>query len=124
MNRRTQGNQIEELVARALEQRGFVVLEQNVYSQYGEVDIFAKHKGELHAIEVKYRADGAFGDAAAAVRERKLQRVYLAVRDLQQQGRLPRGRVLYSVAAVQGRGGKMVVQFFQNIGWQDVQKLQ
>lgn len=123
-SKRKQGNEIESAVAQALARRGFRIVGQNLYTRYGEVDILAEHNGVLHAIEVKYRSTNAFGHGAEAVDMRKLQHMNRAVGDLRKQGRIPTKQLVYSVAAVYGPVEKLYIQFFQNIGWEDVQKYQ
>lgn len=61
-----------EQAARAyLEQHGFEVLFQNVYTEYGEIDLVARKDGRLHMVEVKTRRTRTFGHPEEAVTERK-----------------------------------------------------
>ncbi len=56
MNSRDIGSRGEDVAVQYLEQQGFQVIGRNVYSVYGEVDIFAydTRDSELIAVEVKF----------------------------------------------------------------------
>ena len=46
----------EEEAVRYLREQGFVILERNFHSRFGEIDIIAQKDGILHFIEVKTSA--------------------------------------------------------------------
>jgi len=50
---RAVGNRAESLACNWLIEQGCHILERNVYSKFGEIDIIAQRKGVLHFIEVK-----------------------------------------------------------------------
>lgn len=54
-----------------LEKHGFEILFQNVYTEYGEIDLVARKAGRLHMVEVKTRRTKEFGYPEEAVTERK-----------------------------------------------------
>lgn len=82
------GRRGEELAARYLARHGLVVLERNVRSRLGEVDIVAREGGTLVFVEVKARGADARDPPEAAVDARKRARLarlalgYLAARRL------------------------------------------
>jgi len=47
------GNHAEEIACEWLKEQGCRILERNVYSRFGEIDIIAEREGVLHFIEVK-----------------------------------------------------------------------
>ena len=66
-NRRNIGSQYEKLAGAYLEKQGFEILEYNVYSRAGEIDIVAKDGEYLVFVEVKYRKDTMYGNPLEAV---------------------------------------------------------
>ena len=87
--RKRRGDRGEALVADALSRRGFMVLERQYRSRWGEIDIIVRSpKGTLCFVEVKTRRSDGFASAAAAVTPAKQRRIrltaqcYLAERNL------------------------------------------
>jgi putative endonuclease len=85
---RGRGKVGEEDAVRWLEARGFTILDKNVVTHAGEIDLVAREGETLCFIEVKARGTAAYGPAIAAVgpaKQRRLSRaaaLYLAVRGL------------------------------------------
>ena len=65
----------EDLAARALESRGYAILERRYRTDRGEIDIVAEDGETLVFVEVKARADQEFGTAAECVTPAKQRRV-------------------------------------------------
>ena len=65
----------EDLAARALESRGYAILERRYRTNRGEIDIVAQEGETLVFVEVKARADQEFGTAAECVTPAKQRRV-------------------------------------------------
>ena len=61
----------ESLAEAYLKKKGYRILERNVRSPFGEIDIVAKHDGVLVFVEVKTRKDTSFGLPEEAVDGRK-----------------------------------------------------
>ncbi len=57
LNRRTIGNEYERRAGAYLETQGYEILEYNVFSRSGELDIVARQGEYLVFVEVKYRKD-------------------------------------------------------------------
>ena len=75
MNKRVVGNRYEERAVSYLSENGVKVIARNFRSRYGEIDIVG-HDGSYYIFfEVKYRKDGAAGDPALAVDNRKQYRI-------------------------------------------------
>lgn len=74
-SKRQIGAEYEEMAAAYLERNGYRILERNVHSRHGEIDIVAIDGGYLVFIEIKYRKDAAFGDPLEAVDAKKQRRI-------------------------------------------------
>ncbi len=62
MTRRGKGKHGETIAAAALRRAGYTILEQNWRCASGELDLVARHGGDIVFVEVRARRDGA--DAA------------------------------------------------------------
>ena len=54
---RQKGNQAEDKAVKFLYDKGFVIVERNFYSRFGEIDIIASREEVLHFVEVKSGED-------------------------------------------------------------------
>ncbi len=64
----------ETIAAHYLEKQGYLVLDRNARTPYGEIDLVVRHEtGELVFVEVKTRTSGRFGNPEEAVDARKLE---------------------------------------------------
>ena len=54
---RAKGNIAEDKASLFLEENGFLLIERNFYSRFGEIDIIASKDGVLHFVEVKSGLD-------------------------------------------------------------------
>ena len=50
---REKGKIAEDIAIDFLEERGFLVIDRNFYSRFGEIDLIASKDGVLHFVEVK-----------------------------------------------------------------------
>lgn len=73
--RRSLGQQGEEAAARFLRKLGFVVLERNVRSRLGEIDMVAREGSTLVFVEVKARQAGQGDPPESGVTPRKQARL-------------------------------------------------
>jgi len=98
---RRRGEEAEERAVRFLARQGLQVLARNYRTRFGEVDVVAREGATLVFVEVRARASGAWGGAAASVDARKQRRVVAAARHyLARLGREPACR--FDVLAFQG----------------------
>ena len=85
---RARGRVGEEDAVRWLRSQGYEVLERNVVTRAGEIDLVAREGDTLCFVEIKARGSAAYGPAVAAVgpaKQRRLSRaaaLYLATRRL------------------------------------------
>jgi len=72
---RAKGTTAEDSAAQWLERQGYVILERNVRTDAGEIDIVARDGDTLCFVEVKARAGDVHGPAIAAVTPAKQRRI-------------------------------------------------
>lgn len=78
MERKELGNFGEALAGQILAEKGYVILERNFRTRYGEVDLVAEDGEVLVFVEVKTRRSLSYGSGAEAVTRRKQQRLIRA----------------------------------------------
>ncbi len=111
----------ENVAAAFLEQRGYHVIERNVRTRQGEIDLVARQEtGGLVFVEVKTRTNDSFGLPEEAVDDRKLEHIFLAAEAyLQAHPDLAEQDWRIDVIAIQGRPGEKVedvcIEHFKNI---------
>lgn len=75
LQRLSLGRQGEEAAAAYLTRKGMKILERNLTTPVGEIDLVARHGRELVFVEVKTRRSEAFGTPAEAVGPRKQRQI-------------------------------------------------
>lgn len=65
----------EDCAAALLESKGFVVIERNYHSRWGEIDIIARDDSYILFVEVKTRAEGSDGHPLEAVTQSKQKKI-------------------------------------------------
>jgi len=99
------GRRAEDLAAEFLRARGCEILERNYRRRLGELDLIAREGGVLVIAEVRTRASGEWGGAAASVDRRKQQRITRAAQQLlQQRSELAQLPVRFDVLVVSDLG--------------------
>ncbi len=73
--RRKFGNQGEQIAAAYLTERGLLILETQVRTPYGEIDIIARDGDEIVFVEVKARRTLSHGYPEESVNEKKLEKI-------------------------------------------------
>jgi putative endonuclease len=68
---RKKGNDGEKLAIHYLEKKGFSLIESNVYSPFGEIDLVMKDKEWWVFIEVKLRNNAMYGHSLESITEGK-----------------------------------------------------
>ncbi len=66
------GQQGEDLAANFLIAKGYAIVERNVRSPYGEIDVVCRERGILVLVEVRYRTSATFGRPEETVVGQKL----------------------------------------------------
>lgn len=75
MDRQTLGRIGEDAAAAALAARGYVIIQRNVRTRDGEIDLVALHGDEIVFVEVKTRASALVGAPLEAVHPAKQRRL-------------------------------------------------
>lgn len=78
LNRQQTGAGYELMARRHLEQAGLRFTAANVRFRGGELDLIMRDKQQWVFVEVRYRRNDLFGDAAASVTRRKQQKLLRA----------------------------------------------
>ncbi len=111
----------ETVAADFLQRSGYAILERNVRTRQGEIDLVARQEpGGLVFVEVKTRTNDHFGLPEEAVDDRKLEHIFLAAQAyLQGHPDLEEQEWRIDVIAIQGRPGEKVenvhIEHFKNI---------
>ncbi|MFA9378973.1 MAG: YraN family protein [Lachnotalea sp.] len=71
MNKRSLGDDYEQIAIAYLKSEGYKIIEQNFRCKIGEIDIIANKDGYVRFIEVKYRSDKRKGMPEEAVNYKK-----------------------------------------------------
>lgn len=74
-DRQVHGNAGEALACRHIEQQGYLILETNYRSRYGEIDIIARRGSLIAFVEVKTRLGRSHGEPFEAVGARKQDQI-------------------------------------------------
>jgi len=71
----TLGKEGEDIALDFLRKKGFIIVRKNYRTAFGEIDIIAKDREVIVFVEVKTRADIAFGHPFEAVDKRKREKI-------------------------------------------------
>lgn len=72
------GREGEELAAAYLESKGYTIVERNYFFERAEVDIVAFDESCIVFVEVKHRANTAFGKPEEFIDDEKVENLYKA----------------------------------------------
>lgn len=113
MNQREIGSHYEKEAGAYLSEQGYTILEYNVHSRGGEVDIVARDGEYLVFVEVKYRRDTRKGEPLEAISATKQRRICrCALYYIQKQG-LQDLPVRFDVVGVLGNALQLVRNAFE-----------
>lgn len=79
MKRATRGAQAERMAADWLADKGLKLIERNMRSRFGEIDLIMEDGATLVFVEVRYREHADYGGAAASVTATKQARLRRAI---------------------------------------------
>ena len=100
INKRSTGQQGEDLAAAFLVRAGYRILVRNYRCRYAEVDIIARKRDLICFVEVKVRKNDVRGSAWESVPVRKQQRIVLAAQAFLAESRYDRCQPRFDVMAV------------------------
>ncbi len=112
-NKRKTGAHYEQLAADYLEENGYVIIDRNERTRYGEIDLTARtpDRRTLVICEVKYRSSRDVSDALAAVDYRKQQQIIRMARQYMTRHRIgEETQVRFDVIGISGSGELLHVE--------------
>ena len=77
---RARGRQAEDIAATFLQQQGLTLVARNYQCRFGEIDLVARDGDTLVFVEVRMRANDAFGGAAASITAAKRDKLLRTAR--------------------------------------------
>lgn len=101
---RTAGEEGEASAARHLARHGYRILGRNFRTARGEIDLIASDHETLVFVEVKARADDRMGTPAAAVDQRKQERIRRAAEWYCARYKMHSRAIRFDVVAISGHG--------------------
>ena len=112
--RQSLGKMGEELACAELTRRGYEILARRYRTRAGEIDIIARDGPTIVFVEVKARADDAFGGAAAAVGAWKQRRIGRMATDYLARRRVGECPCRFDVVAIDFRDGQAHLEVYPN----------
>jgi putative endonuclease len=95
----------EGIAAQFLQEKGYEILQRNVRSSYGELDIVARCGGTIVFVEVKTRTSSSFGLPEISVSPRKIRHLIESAQAFMQLYPGPEEAWRVDVIAIEGRPG-------------------
>lgn len=111
---RTTGRLGERIGEDYLKERGYQIVERNVRSPFGEIDLVANHRGTLVFVEIKTRRDATFGFPEEGVGERKKNQLIRLASWYLAQHPNSNPPVRFDVLAIQMEGNAPGIRLVQN----------
>jgi len=106
----------EQVAVFYLRKKGFLILEKNFRTRFGEIDIIARDSGGgLVFVEVKTRSGGTIAQAVSAVNYSKRARSARAATSYVQRHRLFGQHMRFAAVVVLKRGDVVTIRFVDNI---------
>jgi putative endonuclease len=99
--KQVEGQAGEDHALAHLQKNGLCLVERNFRCKGGEIDLVMQEGGTLVFVEVRKRADSAYGGAAASVTPRKQRRLIIAAQVYLQRYRMPPA-CRFDVVAIDG----------------------
>ncbi len=108
------GSQGEELAVRHLKKKGYKIIERNYKTRVGEIDIIARHKGQIVFAEVKTRRTGRYGHPKHAVTLPKQRKISMVALTYLKKQKAVEAKARFDVITIQWRGEHPVVEVYPN----------
>ncbi|MBE9523827.1 MAG: YraN family protein [Chloroflexi bacterium] len=104
----------EKKAAKYLSKKGYRIIERNIHTPYGEIDLIARHNSYLVFVEVKTRSSLTFGLPEEAITQRKRENMLASAQAyLQEQSDLDCNWRI-DVIAVQKETNQYKITHFEN----------
>lgn len=115
-NKREIGSTYEKIAGEYLEKEGYKILEYNVYSRAGEIDIVAKDGACFVFVEVKYRKDIKCGDPLEALTKSKCRTISNCALSYLKKHRLWDVPIRFDVVGILGDEIRLIKNAFEFCG--------
>jgi len=116
MKKKDIGKHGESLASAYIIRKGLHVLDRNVYSRVGEIDIVAKKSDVYHFIEVKTRLGNQYGNALESLSKKKIKNLIRLVHGYVKKNNLVNVEISVDLLAVDiGESGEISIEWIQNI---------
>jgi len=100
MSTREIGAEGEAEAVRYLKKQGYKILERNVATNHGEIDVIARHQKDIVFLEVKLRNTAEFGRPEDAVDRRKQLKIIKSAMEYIKAKRLSGNNFRFDVLAI------------------------
>ena len=115
MSSRQRGDKIELLAANYLKEQGLRLVDKNFNSRYGEIDLIMLDQSTLVFVEVRFRANTAFGSGAETVNYRKQEKIIKTAQlYLQSNQKMQHRDCRFDVVSVTLAAQKPLIEWHQN----------
>ncbi len=106
----------ENLAAKYLKSQGYKIVDQNITTRYGEIDIIAQKKNQIYFVEIKTRRGNSFGSALEAVTPQKVNKIHRSAESLLSKNRRWQEMIPFiSVIAIdEDQNGTVKIEFLPN----------
>lgn len=112
------GAKAEAIAARHLKRNGYRILDRNLHSRIGEIDILARQGGTLVIVEVKSAREGSpFGPPSFRVDSAKRQKLKKLATELQKKHKLRTVDMRFDVVCVLFGENTHSVEVIENAFW-------
>ena len=117
MDKHKLGRWGETLAEKFLINKGIKVIDRNVYTPFGEIDLVAMDGDEVIMVEVKTRSNVRFGYPEEAVDEKKLEHIFLSAEKYFHDHENISGKWRVDVIAIIGspQSSKNEIKWYQNV---------
>ncbi len=107
----------EEKAANYLLYKGYQILEKNLRTPYGEIDLVVLIKSEIVFVEVKTRSSRKYGTPEEAITKKKLQHMLESAENYMQEHEELENDWRIDVIAVEkpGKSEPIIIEHFENI---------
>ncbi len=112
---RQRGERFEQSAAAYLKKQGLVLLQANVHSRYGEIDLICEDGEYMVFVEVRYRDSSSHGTPLETVTRSKQQKIHRTAQHfLQKNGLTNRMPCRFDVVGITGDIGNLEFQWIRN----------
>lgn len=108
------GRRGEDLAVKFLRKKGYRIVDRNVRTPYGEIDLIARQGETMVFVEVKARSDLSFGRPEEAVGPTKRRRLIRSARHWLAQNGPPDASARFDVVSVLEAGSKTSLEVLPN----------